>query len=148
MWPLIGSLATLVRWQEEDSRSSAALRERSKIRGVGLLWRLSGKESACPSRRNEFNPWSGKIPHATEQLNPRVTHNSWACALEPGSHNYWSPGALEPVLCSKRSHHNEKPTQHTRESPLLSATTEKPVQQWRLSISKNTFLKLYILKSQ
>ena len=42
--------------------------------------------------------------------------NYWACALEPMSHNYWAcvpqllkPVCLEPVLCNKRSHHNEKP---------------------------------------
>ena len=36
----------------------------------GLPWWLSGKESACQCRRYGFDPWSGKIPHATEQLNP------------------------------------------------------------------------------
>ena len=36
-------------------------------------------------------------------------HNSWVCAIEPMSHNYWSPRTLEPVLC-KRSHRNEKPS--------------------------------------
>ena len=29
---------------------------------------LSGKESSCHCRRHGLNPWSGKIPHATEQL--------------------------------------------------------------------------------
>ena len=45
-----------------------------------------------------------------------VRHNCWACALEPASHNYWAcvpqllkPAYLEPLLCNKRSHHNEKP---------------------------------------
>ena len=45
-----------------------------------------------------------------------VRHKYWACALEPGSHNYWArmaqlwkPACLEPVLCDKRSHRNEKP---------------------------------------
>ena len=32
-----------------------------------------------------------------------VHHKYWACALEPGSHNYWSPCSLEPVLRNKRS---------------------------------------------
>ena len=32
-----------------------------------LPW-LSGKESACQCRRQRFNPWSGKIPDAAEQL--------------------------------------------------------------------------------
>ena len=35
-------------------------------------------------------------------------HNYWACALEPGIHNYWSPHTLDPMLCNKRSHCNEK----------------------------------------
>ena len=46
-----------------------------------------------------------------------VCHNYWACALEPVSHNYWArvpqllkPVRVEPVLCNKRSHCNEKPT--------------------------------------
>ena len=28
----------------------------------GLVWWLSGKDSACQCRRWEFNPWVGKIP--------------------------------------------------------------------------------------
>ena len=42
-----------------------------------------------------------------------VHHDYWACALKPGSHKYWSPHALELVLCNKRSHHNEKPVHHS-----------------------------------
>ena len=45
-----------------------------------------------------------------------VRHNYLACALKPVSHNYWvrmpqllKPVRLEPVLCNKRSHCNEKP---------------------------------------
>ena len=45
-----------------------------------------------------------------------VRHNYRACALEPASHNYWAcvpqllkPMRLEPKLCNKRSHRNEKP---------------------------------------
>ena len=48
-----------------------------------------------------------------------MRHNSWACALEPTSHNCWAhmpqllkPMRLEPVLCNKRSHCNEKPVHH------------------------------------
>ena len=48
-----------------------------------------------------------------------VRHSYWACALEPVSHNYWArmpqllkPACLEPVLCNKRSHRNEKPAHH------------------------------------
>ena len=34
----------------------------------GLPWWFSGKESACQCRRHGFDNWSGKIPHATEEL--------------------------------------------------------------------------------
>ena len=32
-------------------------------------------------------------------------------------HSYWGLCILKPVLCIRRSHCNEKPTYHTRESP-------------------------------
>ena len=51
-----------------------------------------------------------------------VHHNYWACALEPVSHNYWASEPqllksipLEPVLCNKRSHRNEKPAHRDEE---------------------------------
>ena len=38
------------------------------------LWGKKKKEeSTCQSRGHEFNPWSGKIPHAVEQLSPCAT---------------------------------------------------------------------------
>ena len=49
-------------------------------------------------------------------------HNYWACALEPVSHSYWAhvlqllkPTLLEPVLCHRRSHRNEKPVHRKKE---------------------------------
>ena len=57
---------------------AAAWRKRDvKKRQTGLPWWLSGKESTCQCRRHRFDPWSGKIPHAVEQL------SSWATTLEP-----------------------------------------------------------------
>ena len=53
------------------------------------------KNPTCQCRGRGFYPWSGKIPHATEQL------NLWATTTEPV--------CLEPVLCTKRSHCNQKP---------------------------------------
>ena len=58
-------------------------------------------------------------------------HNYQACTLEPRNYNPGSTchsclslGALEPALCSKRSHHKEKPrslqqekSQHSNEVP-------------------------------
>ena len=37
---------------------------------LGLPWWHSGRESACQYRGHGFEPWSGKIPHAVEQLGP------------------------------------------------------------------------------
>ena len=51
-----------------------------------------------------------------------MRHNYWACALEPASHNYWAYAPqllklahLEPVLCNKRSHCNEKLAHRNKE---------------------------------
>ena len=71
-------------------------------------------KTACQCRRHGFDPWSGKIPHAAEQLSPCATtiepvlKSSGVSTPEPMCHNYRSLRALEPVLCNKRSHHNEK----------------------------------------
>ena len=43
---------------------------RSTMHNLGRPWWLSGKESICQCRSHEFNPWSGKIPHAAELLSP------------------------------------------------------------------------------
>ena len=40
---------------------------------MGLLWWLSGKESAYHCRRHGFNPSFGNVPQAMEQLSPCAT---------------------------------------------------------------------------
>ena len=40
------------------------------VMGTGLPWWHSGWESARECRGHGFEPWSGKIPHAAEQLGP------------------------------------------------------------------------------
>ena len=67
----------------------------------GLPWWLNGKESTCQCKRNGFDPSSGKIPYASEQL------SQGAATTEPMCGNYWSLGTLEYELCN-RSHRNEK----------------------------------------
>ena len=44
-----------------------------KCNVLGLPWWLSDKEPSCQCRRHGFDPWSGKIPHVTEQLSPSAT---------------------------------------------------------------------------
>ena len=95
--------------------------------GDGLLWWLSGKESACQSWALGFHPWSEKILHASKQLKP--------------SH-------LEPVLCHKRSHCNQKPTPHSEEQPPLTATREIPHIQRCLVFFCFVFQKYFFLSKR
>jgi len=57
----------------------------------GLPWCCSGCESTCQCRGHRLDPWSGKIPHALDQLSLYAA-------------KYCSPKAFEPVLCNKRNH--------------------------------------------
>ena len=78
----------------------------------GLPWWRSGWESACQCRGHGFEPWSGKIPHAAEQLGP------WATTTEPAR--------LQPVLRNKRGRDSERPAHRDEEWPPLAATRESP----------------------
>ena len=85
--------------------------ENQKVTGWGLPWWRSGWESACRCRGHGFEPWSGKIPHAAEQLGPCATTTE--------------PAHLE--LCSaKRGCDSERPTHHDEEWPPLATTGESP----------------------
>ena len=66
----------------------------------------------CQCRGHGFEPWSGKIPHAAEQLGPWATITELAC--------------LEPVLRNKRGHDSERPAHHDEEWPPLATTRESP----------------------
>ena len=56
-------------------------------------------ESACQCRGHGFDPLSERIPQ-------------YHGAIKSMWHNYWSLYALEPMLCNRRSHQNEKHTHH------------------------------------
>ena len=71
----------------------------------GLPWWRGGWESACQCRGHGFEPWSGKITHAAEQLGPWVTTTE--------------PVRLEPVLRD-----SERPAHRDEEWPPLAATRE------------------------
>ena len=79
---------------------------------LGLPWWRSCWESACQCRGHGFEPWSGKIPHAAEQLSP------WATITEPAR--------LEPVLRNKRGRDSERPAHRDEERPPLATTGESP----------------------
>ena len=73
------------------------------------------KKPACQCRRQELDPWSGKIPHARVTRTPRGDDHS-ACALQAGSSNHWAHlrGLLKPIVCPepvlyyKRSHNEAR----------------------------------------
>ena len=79
---------------------------------VGLPWWRSGWESACQCRGHGFKPWSGRIPHAAEQLGP------WATIAKPAR--------LGPVLRNKRGRNSERPAHRDEGWPLLATTRESP----------------------
>ena len=92
--------------------NSAANNSANEKERHGLPWWSSGWESACQCRGHGFEPWSGKIPHVTEQLGP------WATVTEPAR--------LEPVLRNKRDRDNERPVHCDEEWPPLATTRESP----------------------
>ena len=74
---------------------------------LGLPWWRSGWKSTCQCRGHGFEAWSGKIPHATEQLSLCAT------TTEPARHNYWAhvPRLLKPVCPRAHAPQQEKPPQ-------------------------------------
>ena len=96
---------------------------------------LSGKESTCQCRRPRFDPWSGKTPHAAEQLSSctfseRVLEGLGAALL--------SPCALELVPHSKRGHRGRN---------LLAAPGQRPLQQHRPSTAGNKYISKWTHKT-
>ena len=104
-----------------------------KIMLVGLLWWLSGKEPVCQFRRPRFDPWSRRIPQSGWGHTPHY----WTCTLELRRCNHWSPQILKLCSTMREATWMRSPHSTTGEWLLLAATREKPVQQWRPSISKN-----------
>ena len=90
---------------------------------IGLPWWRSGWESAYQCREHGFEPWSGKIPHAAEQLGP------WATITEPA--------CLESVLCNRRGRDGERPTHRDEEWPPLATTGESPRTETKTQHSHN-----------
>ena len=86
----------------------------------GLPWGLSGSESGCQCRGHQLDPRSRKTPcHGAA----KPTHRSrWVCALEP-------------TLCSNRSHHRDGPAAAARE-PSSSRAPGEPGQTQLFYLSK------------
>ena len=91
---------------------SLHLQNNFTFKNIGLSWWRSGWESACQCRGHGFEPWSGRIPRAAEQLGP--------CATTA------EPARLEPVLRHGRGRDSERPVHRDEEWPPLAATGESP----------------------
>ena len=89
---------------------------------LGLPWWCNGWESACQCRGHGFEPWSGKIPHAAEQLGP------WATTTEPAR--------LEPVLRNRRGH-DRGPRTAMKSGPHSPQLEKALAQKWRPNTAKN-----------
>ena len=73
------------------------LKYSSKNPTIGCPWWFNGKEFACQCRGHRFDPRSGKIPHAMEQLSPWATTTEpvlWSLGTEPQLPEPTSPRAL------------------------------------------------------
>ena len=71
--------------------------------------------TACQGGACRFDSWSGKTPHAEEQLSPGVP------STEPTYTRTETRACLEPVFHKKGSHCEEKSTRHTRAKPVCSS---------------------------
>ena len=84
--------------------------------GTSLVVQWIG--TSCRYRGQGFDPWSGKTPYTAEQLSLCDTTTELAhCQL-------LKPMRLEPVLCNKRSHCNEKSEHCNKEESQFAATKE------------------------
>ena len=93
----------------------------------GLPWWLSGKESPCQGKRHRFTAWSGKTPHAGEQLSPWP--RLWAMCSRAQTLQL-----LKPARPRASAPQQEKPLQWEAHAPRLdsgpqlSTAGEKPTQ--------------------
>ena len=78
--------------------------------GQKLVWVWKNLNENFSQTNMGSTPGSRKVPHAAKQL------SLYAKLL--------SPQAVEPELCKKRSHWNQKPMNLHEEQPLLVATGE------------------------
>lgn len=108
---------------------------------LGRPWWSSGKESACQYNRHRFDPWSGRIPPATEQLSPwpqllSQRSRAWELHLQSPWAATTEACCLEPVLRNKRSRRNEKPSAATESRPGSPQLEKACAQQRRPSATK------------
>ena len=115
------NLTTQVKWINSLKHNQSKLTQED-MNNLALPWWRSGWEPACRCGGCGFEPWSGRIPHAAEQLGP------WATAAEPAR--------LEPVLRSRRGRDGERPAHRDEEWPPLAAAGGAPPTEMRTQHSQ------------
>ena len=94
---------------------------------TGLPWWLSGQESACQGREHRFEPWSRKIPHATEQLSACTTATEArvprVLAAQQEKPPQWEAHAPQPRVVPARS--NQRKPVHSNEDPMQPKIKKK-----------------------
>ena len=117
-------LSCLLRKMEGQRMSLFLKIQIKKNRGASLV--VQWLRICLPMQGTQVQALVWEDPTCCRAAKP-MHHNYWACALEPASPNYWAhepqllepqilkPVCLEPVLCNKRSHRNEEPTQRNKE---------------------------------
>ena len=89
------------------------------------------QESTCQCRGHRFDPWSRKIPHAEEQLNP--------CTTATGARAPWSLALqLKPLQWVAPTPQQESLPPAPRESLCAAAKTEYSQKQIQLLHKKQT----------
>ena len=104
----------------------------------GLPWQYSRLESACLCRGHRFDPRSGKIPYATEQLSPCIT------TVGPESQSpratTATTKALEPMFLIKEATSMRRPRTATKSNPHLPNQI-KPVHNMKTQHSQKQVIK-------
>ena len=85
----------------------------------------SGLRIHLPTQGTQFRSLVQKDSTRQGAATP-VCHNCWACALQPGSSNYCSPLALQPMRCNKRSLRGEKLSYCNKTAALTGRKQRKP----------------------
>ena len=101
------------------------------------LWDFPGGSVVKNLLANSGDPGLIPGPGGSLRVAEAVRHNYWAYALALRRCNYWSPQILKLCSTTREAPGMRSPHSTTRKWFLLTPTTEKPVQQWRPSISKN-----------
>lgn len=102
----------------------------------GLLWWYSGYKSAYRCRGLRFDPGSGKIPHAVEQLNPCATIEPVLQSLCFATRE--ATAMRNPCISTKSSPHLVQIEKACVHQQRPSATTTKKETGWLCETGRQT----------